>query len=132
MRGLDDDDAERGARDQPVAAGKIARPRHVAERHFGNRAAMFEQSSQKVLMLRWIDSVMTAGQHRDGAAPDRGTMRRLIDAAREPEDDEKAAYPEMARQRARKFQPGAGSIARADDRDHRPHQRVRRTAYAEQ
>ena len=32
-------------------------------------------------MLWWIDPVVTAGQHRDGAAFDRRAMRGLIDAA---------------------------------------------------
>jgi hypothetical protein len=37
-----------------------------------------------------------------------------------------------SRQLACKFQPCAGGVARADDRDHRPHQAVWRTAHAEQ
>ena len=59
-------------------------------------------------------------------------MRRLIDAARQPRDDDKAGVAEIARQLAGEFQPGAGSVARADDRDHRPCQHVRCPAYAEQ
>ena len=132
MRGLDHDDAERRARDQAVAAGKIVGARHMAERHFGNRAALIEQGGEQILMLRRIDPVVAAGQHRDRAAFDRGAMRGLIDAARQARDDDEAGLAEIARQLAGEFQPGAGGVARADDRDHRPHQRVGRAAHAEQ
>ena len=83
MRGLDHDDAERRARDQAIAPGKIVGARHMAERHFGNRAALIEQGGEQVLMLRRIDPVVAAGQHRDRAAFDRRAMRGLIDAARQ-------------------------------------------------
>ena len=59
-------------------------------------------------------------------------MRRLVDAARQPRHDDKIRLAEIARQGACKFQPGAGGIARADHREHRPHQRVKRAAHAEQ
>jgi len=44
----------------------------------------------------------------------------------------KPALAEIARQLACEFQPGAGGVARADDRDHRPHRRIERAAHAEQ
>ena len=68
MRGLDDDDAEGGARDQPVAARKIVSSRHMAERHFRDRRALREQRGQEILMLGRIDPVVAAGQHGDRAA----------------------------------------------------------------
>ena len=132
MRGLDHDDAERRARDQAIAAGKIVGARHMAERHFGNRAALIEQGGEQVAMLRRIDPVVAAGQHGDRAASDRRAMRGLIDAARQPGDDDEAGIAEIARQLAGEFQSGAGGVARADDRDHRPRQHVRRPAHAEQ
>ena len=49
-------------------------------------------------MLRGIDPVMAAGQHRDRAASDAAAMRRLIDAAREARDDDKAGLAKLARQ----------------------------------
>ena len=56
----------------------------MAERHFGNRSpAGFQHRGQQILVLGRIDLVMTAGQHRHGAAIDTGAMRRLIDAARQ-------------------------------------------------
>ena len=57
-------------------------------------------------------------------------MRGLIDAARQPGYDDKAGIAEIARQLGGELQPGAGGIARADDRNHRPHQRLRRATYA--
>ena len=75
---------------------------------------------------------MTAGQHRHGAAREAGAMRRLIDAARQPRGDDKTGVAEIARQRAREFEAGAGGVARADDGDHRPHQHLKRAAHAEQ
>jgi hypothetical protein len=39
-------------------------------------------------------------------------MRRLIDAPRQPRNDDKAGVAEIARQLAGEFQPGAGSVAR--------------------
>ena len=132
VRGLDHDDAERCARYQAVAAWKVAGARHVAERHFGNRAAAFEQRRQQILMLRRIDPVVAACQHRDGAAFDRRAMRGLIDTACQPGDDDEAGIAEIARQLAGEFQPGAGSVARADDRNHRPRRHIGRAAHAEQ
>ena len=51
---------------------------------------------------------------------------------RQARGDDKAGVAEIARQRAGKFQPGAGGVARADDRDDGPHQRLERAAHAEQ
>ena len=61
-----------------------------------------------------------------------GAMRGLIDAARQAGSNDKAGVAEIARQHACEFQSGAGGIARADDRDHRPHQDVADAADAEQ
>ena len=49
-----------------------------------------------------------------------------------PETMTKPASRKIAREGACEFQPGAGGVARADDREHRPHQRVKRAAHAEQ
>ena len=64
----------------------------MAERHFGNRRAGFQQRCKQLLVLRRIDPVMAAGEHRDRAAGQAGAMRRLIDAARQPRDDDKAGF----------------------------------------
>ena len=133
MRGFHHDDAERHARDQPVAPRKIPRARHMPERHLGNRSpSALDDLRQQVLMLRRIDPVMSAGQHRHGAARDAGAMRGLIDAAREPGGDDEAGFAEIARERACELQSGARGVARADDGDDRAHQRVAKAAHAEQ
>ena len=127
MRRLDHHDADRDARDQPVAAREVAGARHVAERHFRDRGAALRQDvEQQILVLGRIDAVVAAGQHRDGAAGEAGAMRGLVDAARQTRDDDEAGGAEIARELAGEFQPGAGGVARADDRDHRPHQAASR------
>jgi hypothetical protein len=105
----------------------------VAERHLGNRgAARLDDGRQQGLMLARIDLVMAAGEHGDGAALDRGAVGGLIDATRQTRDDDKTGLAEIARQLAGEFQAGAGGIARADDRDHRPHRYLQRAAQSEQ
>src|SRR6476661_5373231 len=65
--------AERHARYQPIAPWKIAGARHMAERHFGNRSpAGLDDGCQQILVLGRIDTVMTARQHRHGAALEAG------------------------------------------------------------
>jgi hypothetical protein len=59
-------------------------------------------------------------------------MRRLVDAARQARDDDEAGFAALARELAGKFQPGAGGVTRADDRDHRPHGGRAIAAHAEQ
>ena len=83
-------------------------------------------------MLGRIVPVMPAGQHRQRAAFEAGAMRRLVDAARQPRDDDKAGLAEIARQRACEFQSGTGSVARTDHREHRPLQRIQCAAHAKQ
>jgi hypothetical protein len=93
---------------------------------------MAENGMQQIRMFGRIDPVMTAGEHGNRAALDRGAMRRLIDAAREAGGDHKSGLAEIARQHLRELQSGAGSITRADDRNHRPHQDIDGAAHAEQ
>jgi len=104
----------------------------MTQRHFGNRSAAIEDRSQQIFVLRRIDPVVPAGQHRDRAAVEAGAVRRLIDAACQARGDDKTGLTEIMCQLAGEFQPGAGRVARAHDRDHRPHQRLDRAAHAEQ
>ena len=62
-------------------------------------------------MLRRIDPVMATGQHRNRAARNTGAMCRLVDAARQSRDDDKAGLAKLAGQRACEFQPRARRIA---------------------
>ena len=89
VRGLHHDDAERASGNRPVAAGKIARPRLMAERHLGNRAAAsIHDDCQQVMVLWRIDPVVAAGQRCHRAAGNTGAMCGLIDATREARDDD--------------------------------------------
>jgi hypothetical protein len=84
--------------------GKSRAPGHVAERHFGNRGSLgLDDRCEQVFMFARIDLVVTAGQHGERAALDGGAMGRLIDAAREPRDDDETGFAEIARQLAGEF-----------------------------
>src|SRR3954454_8685495 len=66
------------------------------------------------------------------AALDAGAVRGLVDAAGEAGDDDKAGLAKLAGKLTGEFQACTGGVARADDRDHRPHQRCIVAAYGEQ
>ena len=72
--------------------------------------ALFEQGGEQVFVLGRIDPVMPAGQHRDGSAGEAGAMRRLVDAAREPRDDDKSGIGKIVRQRAANFNPAPDAL----------------------
>ena len=123
LRRLDHHDAERKAGNQPVAAGKIARARLPADRHFGDRGAFGRMASARPACSARIDAVMAAGEHRDRAGREARAMRGGIDAARETRDDDEAGVAEIARQPLGEPHAGRRGIARADDRDHRQGER---------
>ena len=82
MRCLDHHHAEGDTGDQPVASRKVARTRHMTERHFRNRRSRLQQFCQQAFVLGRIDAVVAASQHGDGAGIDAVAMRCLIDPAR--------------------------------------------------
>ncbi len=49
-------------------------------------------------MLRRIDAVLAAGEHRDGAGGEARPMGGGVDAARQPRHDDEAGLAEFARQ----------------------------------
>ena len=61
---------------------------------------------------------MTAGEHRDGAGGEAGTMGGRIDAAGKPGDDGKAGLAKLTRQPLGELHSGRRRIARTDDGDH--------------
>jgi hypothetical protein len=73
---------------------------------------------------------MTAGQHRHRARGKAGAMRRRIDPARQARGNDKAGLAEITREGTCEFQSGAGGVARADDGDQGPHQRIAHPAHA--
>ena len=116
--GLDDDDAERQAGNQPVAAREIAPARLPAERHFGDGGAGRQDGVEQVGMFRRIDAVLAAGEHRHGTAFEAGAVGGRVDAARQPGDDGEAGLAEIAREPLGELDAGGRGVARADDGHH--------------
>ena len=85
---LDDDQPERQAGDQAVAARKIPGARLPAERHFRDHgAAALGDFRGKVDIFGRIGAVEPAGQHGDGSGGQAALMRRGVDAAGQAGDD---------------------------------------------
>jgi len=132
LGGLDDDDAERQAGNDPVAAREVLRARGPAEPHFGDRGAFAEQRVEHGDILLRIDAVLPAGEDRDGAGAHARAMRSRVDAARQSRRDDEAGFAQFARETFGKLQPRGGRISRADQRDHRPRERRDVTAKGKQ
>ena len=73
----------------------------------------------QVLVLRRVDDVDAAGQHRRRAALERGTMRRRVDAAGKARRHDEAFQPELGGARAGEFLADGRAVARADHRHDR-------------
>ena len=131
-RRLHDHHADREARDQPVAARKVARARLPGERHFRDGGAFGEHRFQQIGVLGRIDALMAAGEHRDGAGREAGAMGGGIDAARQPRHDAEAGLAQVARQPLGEFDAGGRGIARADDGDQRLRQHGELAAHRQQ
>ena len=87
-RRLDHDEAEGDAGDQPVAAGKVARPRLPAERHLADRQPLAARDAiVERRVLRRVGPVEAAGHGRDRAGGKRRLVRGGIDAAGETGND---------------------------------------------
>jgi hypothetical protein len=125
LAAIDDDDAERQAGNQPVAAREVAGARLPAERHFGKRCALRQDGIEQARVLGRIDAVLAAGQHSDRAGCETCLVRGRVDPAREPRHHDKARLAELARDHLREFEACARGVARADHRHHRPRQRRR-------
>ena len=112
MRGLDDDDADRGTRNQAVATGKIGGARVVIQRHFRHRRARaVDDRVREIRMLGRIDVVVAACQRGDRAGRKAGSMRGLIDATGEAGHDHESRSGEIVRQRLRELHASGRRIA---------------------
>ena len=110
-RRLDHDDAQRQPGDQPVAAGKIARPRLPADRHFGDERACRQDRFGEPDMLGRIDAVVAAGQHRDrcrSASEARCAPPSMPRAS--PDAMPKPASPNSRAMRSANFTPAAEAL----------------------
>jgi hypothetical protein len=70
-------------------------------------------------MLRRIDAVLPAGEHRNRSGGEACRVRRSVDAARQPGDDSETGFAEFAGNPLGEFQLRAGGVTRADARHHR-------------
>ena len=123
---LDDDQPERQAGDQAVAARKIPGARLPSERHFRDHgAAALGDFRGKVDILGRIGAVEPAGQHGDGSGCQAALMRRRVDAAGQAGDDGIVFAAELGGEAAREFDAGERGVARADDGDRRQGEDIR-------
>ena len=131
-RRLDHDHAQGKARDQAVAAWKVARARFPAERHLGNQRPLGANGFSQTGMLRRVDAIMAARQYGDRARGQRGPMRGAINAACQTGCNAKAGFTEFAREALGKFDAGGGRIASAHDCDQGQRERRTLAAYRKQ
>jgi hypothetical protein len=69
---------------QAIAAREVLAPRGKAWAPLAEQQALLADGALEVRILRRVDHVDAAGEHRDGAAFERGKVRRGVDAARQP------------------------------------------------
>jgi hypothetical protein len=129
---LDDDDTDREARDQSVAAREIAGARLPAERHLAHRCAVFQDFVEKRGMFGRVDAIVPAGEHGDGAAREARAMGGRIDPARQARDHHQPGFAEVVRKARGDFRARRRGIARTDHRDHRPRERGEIAAHGKQ
>ena len=99
-RGLDDDDARREPRDDPVAHRKILGPRLRARRVLRDEEVLGAEPPPSVAVLARIVHVQAAAQDRDrpARALERRLVRRGVHAARETRDDRHPGARELPRE----------------------------------
>jgi len=72
----------REARNQPIAARKVWRPRFPSEWHFSQSQPGGQDVIKEIGMFGGINAILAAGENCDGSGCKAGAMRRGIDAAR--------------------------------------------------
>ena len=70
-------------------------------------------------MFGWVDPLMAAGEHGNGAGAKAGKMGGGIDAAGEAGDDTESSVAQLARQPFCELYASRRCVARADDGDQR-------------
>ena len=79
---FDNDQAKGEARNQPIAARKVWRPRFPSEWHFSQSQPGGQDVIKEIGMFGGINAILAAGENCDGSGCKAGAMRRGIDAAR--------------------------------------------------
>ena len=83
LGGRHDKHADADARDQPVAARKILRPRRMAGCSFADEKAALPDRVLEHRVLGRVDHIETAGDHRNGSVVEACGMGGPIEAARQ-------------------------------------------------
>ena len=81
--------------------------------HLADRRAVIEDLAEQVDVLRWIDVIMSARQHRDRTDRNARAMGCGIDATSEPRHDHETSRAKVACDPVGEFRPGGRGIARA-------------------
>ena len=102
--------AERAAGDDPVAPREMPRLRLGADRHFGDQHAALGDRLVERAVLLGIDHVDAAGEHGHGAGRQRAFMRRRVDAARQPGNDDEPCWPSCEAMSRAKRRPLAEAL----------------------
>ena len=105
--------------------------RFPGERHFRNGGTLDRNFFQQSDVFGRIDAVVTASKHGDGAGDKAGAMGRSIDAACQTRHDGKTRVAEIARDAFGKFHTSCGSVARADNGNRGPRQRIEFAAHSD-
>ena len=116
-RRLHDQDGQRNAGDDAVAAREVLGARHEARRVLADEAAHLADPGLQLGVLGRIDVVEAAREHGDRAGRQRRLVRGPVDAAGEARGDDVTGSPDAAREVAGELLPGGGGIAGADDGD---------------
>ncbi len=121
LRGFDDADDAREARDDAVPNGKVPGLRFRSHRKLRDRGPRQEQRREQILLLRRVTDVDAAAEDGDGpsARVERGAVGRGVDAAGEPRHDGHAGLGERGRERPSGVETRPRRPAGSDDRDRR-------------
>jgi hypothetical protein len=119
---LDDEHAEGDGGDDAVASREILGARREARRVLRDEAAALADLAVEHGILRRINVVDAAGQHRDGTSVEGGIVGGGVDTPGETRGDHETGSAQMRGKHARELLPGSGTVAGADDGDHRPDQ----------
>ena len=93
----------------------MARERFASRWLFGDQQAMRCNLLLKFLIFGWVGNVDPAGDHARRAAAKRTLMRRAVNPACQPRDDENPLLRQPARQISCEATRRRRGIARADD-----------------
>jgi hypothetical protein len=117
---LDHDGCQRQARDDAVPRGEAPGSRLDARRVLRDDQPLAHDLRRQRRMRAWVVAVDAAAEHRQRRPRlQRAPVRRAVDAAGKPGDDEYAGLRQLARERSRDRCAVVRTRPGADDRDRR-------------